>query len=370
MLLQPHIKLEDKHKRNTTPTVSIIIPCRNEALHIERCLLSVLSQDYPARRLEILVVDGMSDDQTREIVQRLIRHEKSAIIPSTRDGSKLEDKLPSVRLLDNTKRIVPAALNIGLSCASGEVVFRLDGHSEMAPNYIRVCTQRLLQDSDVGCVGGPNVARGTGVIGNGYALALRTPFGVGGQTFRTLQTEKYVNTLAFGGYRREVFDKLGNFDLTLKRNQDIELNSRLRKAGLKLLLIPDTYTCYYGPRDIASVSRQNYSNGYWNTKLLDKMLGTLSWRHFVPGAFVVALILTFIAATFIPYANYLFFSIVLTYVLGCTAASLLALIKFKKTTALILPILFPVMHVSYGVGSICGLIEYCFSAFARKVRRK
>ena len=277
---------------NALPLVTVIIPVRNERAFVERSLRSVLAQDYSLERLQVLVVDGMSSDGTRQVVLRLLeqcRKSSDDEEPKKDHASGCCKSLGSIRLLDNPSAIVPTALNIGLDHAGGDIIFRLDGHSEMAPNYISACVAKLRERPEVACVGGRSLAVGSRWIGRGYALALQSPFGVGGRTFRTLQTERSVDTLAFGGYRREVFTKLGGFDPELARNQDVKFNADLRKSGGTLLLIPDTHTLYHAPRTLWAVIRQNYANGRWNTKLLDKMRGALSVRHFVPLFFVLSL---------------------------------------------------------------------------------
>lgn len=347
-----------KTNKDKCPYVSIIIPCRNEEFFIQRCLNSVLVQDYPSDCLEIIVVDGLSEDNTRTIVQEMIHQQQTIVSCHSSETNTLS---PRLILLDNPRRIVPTALNIGLKNAQGDVIFRLDGHSEMASNYVRTCISKLVELPEVACIGGPSVAVGTGVIGTAYALALQSAFGVGGKTFRTLRTERMVDTLAFGGYRREVFTHLGGFDTELQRNQDIHFNAALRKAGYKQLVTPETHTRYHAPKTLKGILLQNYRNGHWNTKALDKMLGVLSWRHFIPCIFILALLLSFVSISMSKWGLYLFLIICGTYFITALSASISCLTRSKYKSVLLLPLLFPLMHISYGWGSIVGIFRFCWA---------
>lgn len=352
------------------------MPVRNEARFIRRSLGGVLAQDYPPECVEVLVVDGMSDDETRGIILAMTGETRDGVPVGQSEQSVSGKPSPSlhispfdIRILDNPSRIVPTALNIGLRKARGEIIFRLDGHSEMAPSYLRRCVARLQERPDVACVAGPSVAVGSGWIGGAYALALQSPFGVGGRTFRTLRTESYVDTLAFGGYRREVFDKMGEFDTSLERNQDIEFSSRLRKAGYCLLLIPDTETYYHAPEELGAILRQNYNNGYWNAKVFDRMLHILSWRHFVPGIFVIFLLVSILAAITLPGGLYLLLLIAGSYTLVALLATASIAIHHRRRAVLILPFVFVLMHVGYGLGTLAGFFRYLSNAGLRLIQR-
>lgn len=353
------------------PSVSIIMPCRNEAASIARSLGSVLAQDYPPEQMQILIVDGMSEDRTRAVLQETLRCQQQPMTAS-RPGSDAAPQVASgraVMVLDNPQRVVPVALNLGLAHAQGEIIFRLDGHSEMAPHYVRTCVATLLRRPDVACVGGPSLARGTGFLGRAYALALRSPFGVGGSTFRTLGRERYVDTLAFGAYRREVFTRLGGFDPDLHRNQDIAFNARLTKAGYRQLLIPETHTVYHAPESLYAILRQNFRNGYWNTKTLDKMLGVLSWRHFVPLGFVLFLLVSTIGVLGGAWNPLPLLVVGGLYGLGVFGASASLAARQHDWCVLLVPCLFPLMHVSYGLGALAGLCRYAVQTVRQRSRR-
>jgi hypothetical protein len=187
---------------------------------------------------------------------------------------------------------------------------------------------------------------------------LQSVFGVGGKTFRTLRTARMVDTLAFGGYRREVFTHLGGFDTALHRNQDIHFNAALRKAGYKQLLIPETHTRYHAPETLKGILLQNYRNGYWNTKVLDKMLGVLSWRHFIPCIFTLALLFSLLSIFISKFGSYLFLTKCGAYFIASLAASVSCLTHSTYNSGLLLPLLFPLMHISYGWGSLVGIFGF------------
>src|SRR5258705_3368801 len=311
---------------DSCPLVTILMPVRNEAPSIKRSMESLLAQTYHHERMEILVIDGMSDDGTREIIQGLtsdlaVPGGGSACSDWSAFNGQFRTPRSAILMLDNPSRTVPMALNIGLQRARGETIIRLDGHSEMTPNYVDTCLAKLQERPDLMCVGGPSVAVGRGSIGRAYALALRSGFGVGGGTFRTLRSEASVDTLAFGAYRKSVFVHLGGFDPELERNQDIEFNARLRRAGYRLLLIQSTRTLYHAPESLTAIVRQSYNNGYWNTKVLGKMIGVLSWRHFAPGVFVASLLLSILAMPLLVKGWYGFLFLWGIYTLACMFAS-------------------------------------------------
>jgi succinoglycan biosynthesis protein ExoA len=356
--------------RTEHPLVTVIMPVRNEARSIRKSLESLLTQTYAGERIEILIVDGMSDDGTRRIIEAIRRDHSAPISGSVSDDCGIGKSRPEIRMVDNPSQVVPTALNIGLAQAHGDVILRLDGHSELMPNYVEACVGKLQERLDVACVGGPSVAVGSGWVGQAYALALRSPVGVGGRTFRTLRQESYVDTLAFGAYRKEVFAEIGGFDPQLFRNQDIEFSARLRKAGHRMLLIQTTQTLYHAPEDLATILRQCYNNGYWNTSVLNKMLGALSWRHFAPGSFVASiLVLALAAAAWVP-ARYGLLLLTVSYALAIMSASVIIALRSRQKCAVLLPVVLCALHISYGLGSVLGTFGFVSRSLQLWARRR
>ncbi len=197
------------------------MPIRNEAAFIAKTLETVWGQDYPADRLEILVVDGMSTDGTREIVDNLIRRHDAA-----------DRKYARATILENPSRVVPAAMNIGIQRASG-IVVRVDGHCELASDYVTRCVAAL-EETGADNVGGLQHAVGHGLVGRSIACAVNSPFGIGNARFHYADTAGWADTVYLGAYRKDVFGRIGGYDEELVRNQDDELNLRLIQSGGKI----------------------------------------------------------------------------------------------------------------------------------------
>ncbi|MEX2541113.1 MAG: glycosyltransferase family 2 protein [Trueperaceae bacterium] len=289
-----------------TADVSVIMPVYNEADHIEVAVRSVLDNDLAPERLEVLVVDGMSTDGTREIVCELAKEH------------------PRVRLVDNREKTVPYALNRGLGVATGEVIIRVDGHATVAPDFVRSCLAELDAHPECGCVGGPIENVNVNETARAISLAMSSPFGVGNARFRLGDYEGYVDTLAFGAYRREVFDRVGRFDELLTRNQDDEFNYRLARAGIRIWLSPRIRSRYVVRSSFAKLFRQYYQYGYWKVYVNRKHGAVTSLRQLVPVVFMVALGLCLLAAPVVPAARWALLLVVSVYLAGALGFALIA----------------------------------------------
>ena len=260
--------------------LSVICPVYNEIKYIDVCIQSILLQDYPQENIEILFVDGMSTDGTRDSINGYARIN------------------PFIRLVDNPRRIVPVAMNIGIKVSKGDIIIRLDAHALYPTNYFSTLVRQLM------ALGIDNVGAAckTDVLNkNQKTLAIKevlsNRFGVGNSTFR-LGVEKVmeVDTVPFGCWRKEVFDKYGYYDERLIRNQDIELNKRIVRGGGHICLIPDTYSTYLARETFKGIARNNYMNGKWNilTVFYTKQFSSLSIRHFIPLLFLLFLLYYYI----------------------------------------------------------------------------
>ena len=228
---------------NGRPRVSIVMPCRNEAAYIGPCLDSVLATDYPLDRMEVLVADGRSDDGTREIVERCAAQH------------------PCVRLLDNPARITPAALNTAIRVATGDVIIRMDAHGVYPRDYVPRLV-RALEETGADNVGGVVITLPADDTPSARAIALAFshPLGVGNAYFRIgVAGPRWVDTVPFGCFRRELFDRVGMFDEEMVRNQDDEFNLRLIGHGGRILLLPDVVARYYARRSLGAVARRGRS---------------------------------------------------------------------------------------------------------------
>lgn len=328
------------------PSVSVIMPVRNEQAYIERSLGAVLAQDYPAERLEILVVDGMSEDGTRDYVR------------------SVQQSDPRVRLLDNPAGIVPPGLNLGIAEAGGEIVVRVDGHCEIAPDYVSRCVHHLLEDGVDG-VGGPIETVGETTTAEAIALAMSSWFGVGGSAFRTVKDRPMlVETVAFPAYRRKTLRENGPFDEELVRNQDDEYNYRLLKRGGKILLSPDIRSRYYSRSGLRKLWRQYYQYGFWKVRVMQKHPRQMRWRQFVPAAFVAALAAGVLLSLLLPPVWLLVIGMLVAYTVANWAASAALARQSRWAYLPYLLLAHPILHVSYGSGFLVGLVRFAdrFSA--------
>lgn len=318
--------------------VSVIIPVFNEERHIEKCIASINRQDYPREHIEYIFVDGNSTDLTRKLLDDYAK------------GCSF------IRVLNNPDRTAPYAMNLGIRHASGEYIVRLDGHSEYAEDYISKCIE-YLSKTGADNVGGIAVAKSSGYFGNAIACVLSSVFGVGNSSFRTSSTEGYVETVPFGAFKKEVFEKYGLYDVRLTRNQDIELNRRIIKNGGKIFMTPEIRVNYLNRDRLSGFMKQGYSNGLWNIITWFLCPGALSVRHFVPFLFVASIIflpLLFIL-TGLSFFKWLFLSEMILYFaldfLFSIRSSYQKGIKYLP----VLPFLFLMLHVSYGFGSFVGI---------------
>ena len=326
--------------------LSVICPIYNEEKYITKCIDSILEQDYPTDDLEILFVDGLSTDRTRDIVKSYIA------------------KYPFIRLLDNPEMIVPYAMNYGIDASHGDIIMRLDAHTTYEKNYFSILVAALKKyDADnVGAVCRTDVLNKTP-----KTLAIRevfsNKFGVGNSTFRIgITGVQEVETVPFGCWKRDVFYKYGMYDVRLVRNQDIELNKRIIRGGGKIVIVPDTYCTYLARETYKALAKNNYGNGKWNilTVYYTNDMHSLSVRHFVPLAFVFSLIVpTLVGIVWWPVLCVTAFALcAYLLVVGFVSAKLAI---DKGLNFLYLLVSFVVLHVSYGWGSLMGIVKLPFT---------
>lgn len=325
------------------PFVSVVIPCLNEARFIRDCIDSVLANDYPAERFELLLVDGGSVDGTRDMIE----HEEQ------RRGGQ-------VRLVNNPKGVTPAALNAGIAAARGDLILRMDAHARIDPHYISRSVDALhrFNADNVGGIMHTLPQRNT-VLGRAIAAALSHRFGVGNSLFRVHSSEpRWVDTVFGGCYRREVFTRIGMFNEGLSRGQDMEFNLRLKQAGGRTLLVPDIVSYYYARGDALSFWRHNWNNGVWAIlPFLYSTVVPVSARHLVPLFFVLALtgsaLTALSAGMWWPFA-----AIVFAYLAAASIAAVDSAVRNRDARlALVMPIVFMSLHCAYGLGSLWGTVR-------------
>lgn len=321
-----------------TRRVSVVIPCRNEARFIGPCLDSILASAYPADALEVLVVDGESTDNTR---RRVLEY-------SAKDAR--------VRLLENPKRIVPAALNIGIQEASGDVIVRMDAHVIYPPEYVPRLVAALAE-TGADNVGGCMItlpADGTAVA-QAIAIGLSHPFGVGNAHFRIgAREQRSVDTVPFGCFPRDVFRRVGLFDEEMVRNQDDEFNNRILRSGGKVLLIPDVVCYYYARGSYRQLSRMFFQYGAFKPLAARKAGRIMTVRQLVPAAFVVGLVGSALAGLWWPPMLWLTATIAGTYAAAVLTVAMRTAKSHGRRCAIALTGVFPVVHFSYGIGFLRG----------------
>lgn len=322
-------------------TVSIIIPCRNEEKYIGKCLDSIVSTSYPIEFLEVIIVDGMSTDRTCEIVE------------------EYTSKFDFIRLIENPKQIVPVAMNLGIEVSKGDTIIRMDAHAVYPQDYISVLVEwkSILKAANIGTVIETNVMN-KNLKSNAIQKVLSHKLGVGNGLFRLgVKNPIEVDTVPFGCFEKKILLEVGGYDERLIRNQDIELNKRIKNAGGKVFLIPFSNCTYFARETWGKLFSNNYRNGFWNIKTvyITKQFSSLSLRHFVPLMFLLSLILPLILSMFyFPFVIITLFSLLL-YILTLIIVSLR--MKRSGTTVIHLMTTFLVLHTAYGLGSLFGLFN-------------
>ena len=320
--------------------ITVILPIRNEVNYIAKSLDAIMSQDYPHEKIEILVVDGMSNDGTREMV-----------------ASYQQDNL-TIKLIDNTGKIVPIGMNLALRESAGEIIIRVDGHCIIAPDYVSNCVRHLLEDGVDG-VGGPMRTVGEDFISKVIALAMSSKFGVGDSAFRTETGQtKLADTVPFPAYTREIIEKVGMYDEELVRNQDDEYNYRIREAGGTILLADDVRSTYYSRGSFAKLWKQYFQYGYWKVRVLQKHPRQMSLRQFVPPVFVLSIILSMLMTPVFSWGWIPLVIILGLYLIVNLGVSISIAAKRGWKYPVSLPAAFSIIHISYGLGFVVGLLKF------------
>lgn len=324
--------------------VSVIVPCWNERAFIERVLASIINGQTSDLEVEVLVVDGMSTDGTREIVERFAR------------------LYPQVRLLDNQDRVVPQALNLGIKEARGEIILRMDAHAEYPHDYVGRLASALMESGADNVGGVWQIVPGAETLeAQVAAIASAHPLGVGNAHYRIGADKPIeVDTVPFGCYRREVFDRIGLFDTDMVRNQDDELNARLIASGGKILLIPSIVIRYFARPTIRQLAKMFYQYGYF------KPLGNLkagritTMRQLGPPALVAGASLALVLGAVFPPLLPWFFACASAYlgVIGAVASREARKRRLGIAGAFLLARCFVQMHFAYGLGYLLGLFDF------------
>lgn len=322
--------------------VSVICPVFNEEKFIEACIMSIIEQDYPQDAMEIIFVDGRSTDHTADIIRRYMQN------------------YPFMKLIDNPERIVPYALNKGLQEAKGEVIMRLDGHCTYPTNYISELVKYLylLNADNVGGVWNTQPAKDTPIC-QAIALASSHPFGVGGSMHKIgVSKITETDTVPFGCYKREVFEKTGPFDTDLVRNQDDEFNGRLLNLGGKIFLIPQVIINYTARDTLCKMRQMYYQYGLYKPLVNKKLGAPATVRQFFPLLFLLGLFVGGFCSFFSSFILQLYTTILLIYLfVGIVVGCMGAIRTHQPLLVLLMPYVFFNIHMSYGLGYLVGIFS-------------
>lgn len=326
----------------TNLKVSIIIPCRNEEKHISKCLDSIIDNDFDKNKIEILLIDGMSEDKTREIINQYAK------------------KYPFIKIYENKNNFTPFALNIAIKNAKGEIIIRMDAHATYERKYISKCI-KYLDEYGADDIGGiwKIIPQKNTFIGNVISLTQSNFFGVGNASYRFATGKPiWVDTVPYFCVRKEIFKRIGLFNENLIRGQDMEFNLRLKKAGGKILLVPDIISYYYVRSDLKSFIGHSFKNGVWAILPLKfTKIMPVSLRHLIPLFFVSTILLTLVISYFLPFAVTVLFLTIIFYFLCAALFSINTLFNKGLMYFLFLPIIFFLLHFSYGLGSVWGIVN-------------
>jgi glycosyltransferase involved in cell wall biosynthesis len=326
----------------TTPLVTVLIPCRNEERYIGRCLESVLASDFAKDRLEVLVIDGMSEDGTRRIL------------------ADYTTRYSWIRLIDNPQRTAPHALNLGIRASTGTVLVRLDAHASYPPHYLSRLVSAL-EEYGADNVGGVlrTLPGADGPMAGAIAVAMSHPLGVGSSRFRIgTTTPRWVDTVAFFCVRRELFERVGMFDEELSRDQDGEFNGRVIKRGGRILLVPDVVLEYYARPTLRQTALMFFQYGYFKPLTARKLGRVMTVRQLVPPVFLGAVVSSGLLGTIWPWPRAAFGLIAGSYLLGVGFAAVRTALKQGLGVGLALALVLPVMHLCYGIGYWRGVFDF------------
>lgn len=319
--------------------ISVVIPCRNEVKNIAECVEAIFTSELDeGDTIEVLVVDGMSNDGTLDVLKNL------------------QQTYPTLTVVPNPQQVTPVAFNLGINAASGEYLQIIGARQIISANYLREAKRSLMDNPEIGCVGGAvtNVYQTpeSEIIG----LAMSSSFGVGGGNFRVMKQSEFTDTVGTPMYPMTIFNEVGYFNEALLRNQDDEFNFRVTRSGKKILLNADISIKYYVRAKVSNLFKQYYQYGYWKV-FVNKLHGAITnLRQLVPAIFVTGLLLGGILAFLHPLLLWMYAGAMTLYImLALYAAVSVAGFGAK---AFRVALIFPVLHFSYGWGYLRGLVDF------------
>jgi succinoglycan biosynthesis protein ExoA len=327
--------------------ISVIIPCYNEEKYIKECILSILSQKK-INDLEIIVVDGNSTDNTKNILKELVK--------------LYQDK--EIIIVNNSQRITPVALNLGIKRSSGNYICIMGAHADYDEEFLCNCLSLLKKHPDVSCTGGPILSKGKNNFAKAVAISMSSPIGVGNANHRFPEYEGYAEMACFPFFKREVFDKYGLYDESLVKNQDDEFCFRIRLNGAKIFISPKVKSAYYVKDSFSSLFNQYFSYGKWRIPVLLKHKIPISYRQQIPALFFLTIVILFMTALY--FKNiYIALLLPVIYLLVLFGFAVSNLQKEKFEVIKFIPFAVFILHFSYALGFLNGVLK----AFIEKVRK-
>ncbi|HMN26291.1 MAG TPA: glycosyltransferase family 2 protein, partial [Ignavibacteriaceae bacterium] len=319
--------------------ISFVIPCRNESKYIEKTVNSILNQKLVQNDFEIIIVDALSTDGTREKI------------------TKLKETDNRIILIDNNRKITPVALNIGVKRATGDYIFILGGHSQIDSYYVHHCLKIFEDHKDVSCAGGPITSIGNSSLGKAIALAMSSRIGVGNSMHRFPDYEGYAEMACFPVFKKEVFAKIGFFDESLIRNQDDDFCFRLRLNGDKIYISSKAKSGYFVRDNLYKLFTQYSQYGYWRIALLKKHKMQIAFRQQIPFLFFLVVIISFLLSLMIS-KLILGFILPICYLTTITLYSVKISVLDKRYFGFWLLLVIPVLHFSYAYGFFKGILYF------------
>jgi len=322
--------------------VSLIVPCYNEEATIRQLLQAIECQTYPLADLEVIIADGLSTDHTREVIT---------------DYQSSHPNL-SIRVIDNTRRIIPSGLNSAIEVARGKYLIRMDAHSIPDRDYIKNCVHDLEAGLGDNVGGIWKIQPGANTwIAQAIAIAAAHPLGVGDARYRIGGVAQEVDTVPFGAFHRGLIDKIGKYDETLLTNEDYEFNVRIRQSGGKVWMNPAIHSIYFARSTLKELSRQFWRYGYWKARMLLRYPETLRWRQLIPPLFVLVLVSLGLLSFGWYLARLSLAIIVILYTIVICATGLQMSISRKIPSLVIgFPLAIATIHLSWGSALLWGLL--------------
>jgi len=316
---------------------SIVIPCLNEKNYISKCLDSILEQDYDLNLVEVIIVDGNSDDGTLEIIEGYRR------------------KIKKLFVYKNPEKKTPKSLNIGVKNSTGQVVIILSAHARIDKNFIKY-NNHYLHEKDVKVTGGTQYNVGLSYVQNLVGAAMELPFAMASAQYRWSKKEQYVDTVVYAAYKRELFEELGYFEENFAISEDAEFNWRIRKAGYEIFYSPKIISYYYPRNSVSKFVKQMFRYGILRVNVLKKHLNSVKITHLIPPSFVIVNIALFILGIYGTISIDFFLGLLAFYFITSIFACATKLIPKKIAYLPTLPLLIFFMHFAWGLGFIIGLI--------------